>query len=46
MIQASGRVTILRDFDYTTEEDGEWKRVNTLEHYEVKCGQYFLCYIV
>ena len=43
MIQASGRVTILRDFDYTTEEDGEWKRVNTLEHYEVKCGQYFLC---
>jgi len=35
LIQASGRITVLRDFDYTTEEDGEWKKVNTLEHYEV-----------
>ena len=35
LIQASGRITVLRDFDYTTEEDGEWRRVNTLEHYEV-----------
>ncbi|XP_065901064.1 plexin-A4-like isoform X2 [Dysidea avara] len=34
-MMANGRVTVLRDFDYTTIEDGEWKKVNTLCHYEV-----------
>jgi len=34
-LTANGRVTVLRDFDYTTVEDGDWKRVNTLSHYEV-----------
>ena len=36
-MMANGRVTVLRDFDYTTIEDGEWKKVNTLLHYEVVC---------
>lgn len=35
LILANGRVNVLRDFDYTSEEEGEWKKVNTLEHYEV-----------
>ena len=41
LILANGRVSVMRDFDYTTIEDGEWKRVNTLEHYGVCSLEYF-----